>query len=190
MTKPTGGTRKVKPASGTRLQKYQTFLNEIGMEDVNKELSYFSKRSGGYVITMVGRRNNDEEMEVARAMADDGLLVVLTPEGGIRFRTNKTKKGGYHYADGLVNGLTYEQKTKRPQGTNTKNLVNAIDNALQHAKDKQVQVPLIYDRYGKFHREHIEAGLAQFEDNFGYRFKAILVVDKDGNVHEHQHNKK
>lgn len=194
MAKASGNTRTVRPTSGTRTQNYQIYKNEIAMSDVDASQSYFSIKSGGYVIAMKEEKKKQrsaEEKEVAEAMADAGFIVVLTPEGGVKFRSGKSKKkvGDYVYCDGLVNGHTYEQATKKPQSTERQNLINAVDNAIQHAQDKNAQIPLIYDRYGRFHKEHIEAGLKQFEENSSYRFKALLVVDQYGNVWEHQHNK-
>lgn len=197
MAKASGNTRTVRPTSGTRTQNYQVYKNEIAMSDVDALQSYFAKKSGGYVIAMKQgkdkngktKKRSDEEIEAARAMANDGLIVVMTPEGGVKFRSGKSKKGDYVYCDGLINGSSYEQKTPAPQSSVEKNLVNSVDNALQHARDKNARIPLIYDRYGRFHKENIEDGLTQFEENSSYRFKAILVVDKHGNVWEHQHNK-
>lgn len=192
MAKASGGTRLIRPTSGTRTQNYQIFKNEMGMSDIDKSQSYFSKNKGGYVIGMKGRKFDKAEFEVAKAMADDGLVVVLTPEGGVKFRNGKSKRkeGDFVYADGLINGATYEQQTKNPQKNTYENLVNAIDGALQHARDKNAKIPVIYDRYGKFHREHIEAGLRKFEEYFPkHKFKAVLVVDKNQKVYEHHHNK-
>lgn len=189
MAKASGGTRYVRPTSHTRTENYLVYKRELSLPDIDPSQSYFSKKKGGCVLAMKGRKYDPSEAEAAKAMADDGLLVVLTPEGDVKFRTGKSKKGGYTYADGLVNGYTYEQKTVNPQGDSNKRLVNSIDSALQHARDKSAKIPLIYDRHGKFHREHIEAGLHQFESNSSYRFNAILVVDRNGKVYEHLHNK-
>lgn len=189
MAKSSGGTRVVRPTSGTRTENYKIFQNEMAMSDVNSNQSYFSKKSGGYVIGMQGRKSDEAEFEAAKAMADDGMLVVMTPEGGVKFRSGKTKKGDYVYADGLVNGYSYEQQTKNPTAFDSESLSKSVDGALKHARDKHAQIPLIYDRYGKFHRGDIENGLKRFEDRSSYRFKAIIVVDKKGNVWEHTHNK-
>lgn len=192
MAKVSGNTRTIHPTSGTRTQNYQVYKNEIAMSDVDASQSYFSKKSGGYVIAMnedKRKQRSPEELEVAHAMANAGYAVILTPDGGVKFRSGKSKKGDYVYCDGLINGYSYEQKTPAPQSSTERNLLNSVDNAIQHARDKNAQMPLIYDRYGRFHKEHIEAGLKQFEDNSSYRFKAILVVDQYGNIYEHQHNK-
>lgn len=190
MPKASGNTRTIRPTSGPRTQNYLVFKYETAMSDIDASKSYFSKKSGGYVLTMTGSTHSDDEIAVAKAMANDGLLVVLTPEGGVKFRSGKSKKKeeDYVYADGLVNGYTYEQQTKNPQLGTKQNLTNAIDSALQHARNKNAQIPLIYDKNGKFHRDDIENGLKQFEENASYRFKAVLVVDKNGNVWEHQHH--
>lgn len=189
MAKSSGGTRVIRPSSETRSSNYKTFQREVFLAEVDASQSYFSKEKGGYVIGMKGRKHDDAEFEAAKAMADDGLLVVLTPEGGVKFRTGQSKKGGYTYADGLVNGHTYEQQTKMPSKSDYESLTKSIDSALKHAYEKRAQIPLIYDRYGSFNREHIEAGLKRFEERNRFRFKAILVVDKNGKLYEHQHNK-
>lgn len=191
MAKGNGGTRTVRPTSNTRTENYKVFQREMSLADVASSQSYFSHKKGGYVIAMKGRKYDAAESEAAKAMADDGLLVVLTPEGGVKFRTGKSKKkgGDYVYADGLVNGFTFEQQTKSPQKQTYENLVNSVDSALQHARDKNAQVPLIYDRNGSYHREHIEAGIAKFERFYpNTKFKAILVVNKHGRVYNHNHN--
>ena len=189
MAKGSGGTRIVTPTLNTRAYNYSVYRRELHLSDVDPDQSYFSHKKGGYVIAMKGRKYDAAEAEAARAMADDGLIVTLTPEGGVKFRTGKTKKGDYVYADGLVNGFSYEQQTKKPTKTDSESLVKSVDQALKHAYRKQAQVPLIYDRFGSFHRNHIEEGLKRFEQMSRYRFKAILVVDKHGKVWEHQHNK-
>lgn len=188
MAKSSGGTRMVRPTSNTRTQNYQVYRNDLKSPDVNAAESYFSKAKGGYVIAMNGSKHSSEEHDAARAMADDGLIVTLTPEGGVQFRTGKNKDGGYTYADGLVKGWTYEQATKHPKKLDAQSLAKSVDGALKHAYDKRAQIPLIYDKYGVFHRQNIEDGLKRFEERNKYRFKAILVVDQKGNVWEHRHN--
>lgn len=189
MAKASGGTRYVRPTSNTRTENYLVYKRELSLPDIDPSQSYFSKKKGGYVLAMKGRKYDPSEAEAAKAMADDGLLVVLTPEGGVKFRTGKSKKGGYTYADGLVNGYTYEQQTKQPEAMDYDSLVKSIDGALKHAYKKKAHIPLIYDRYGHFHREHVEAGLRRFETRSKYRFRAILVVNQKGELYEHQHNK-
>lgn len=192
MAKASGGTRAAKPTKLSVSKSRSIYKYEISMPDIEGKRSYFSEKSGGYMLFMKGRKFDTFEDETARAMADAGFFVVLTPEGGVKFRTAKSKKkeGDYVYSDGLVQGFTYEQQTKKPINKNFQNLVNSVDNALQHAKNKGAQIPLIYDKYASYHREHIEAGIEQFENNCSYRFKAILVVDSKKNVWQHIHNKK
>ena len=127
-------------------------------------------------------------MFVAKAMANDGLSVKITPEGKVEFSTGEWG-GNPVYADGLVNGHTYEQATKTPTSRSDDALRNAADQAIKHAYDKRDSIPLIYDKFGKLHRSDIEAGIKRFEDKMeSHRFKAILVVDRHGNIWEHRHN--
>ena len=49
---------------------------------------------------------------------------------------------------------------------------------------------LIYDRYGKMHRNDIENGMSKYKKyDKTNKIKAVLVVDKNGNLYEHQFDK-
>ena len=189
MPKASGNTRVVRPTSKTRTQSYKDYIDGISSGLYDVELSKFYKTKGGFLLVSKERKYDDNEYKAAEAMAKDGLIVKLTPEGKIEFSTGRTNNGDPVYADGLVNGYSYEQQTKNPLNSDKESLEKSVDGAIKHAYDKRAEIPLIYDRYARFHRDDIEAGLKRFEERNQYRFKAILVVDKHGNVWEHRHNK-
>ena len=68
----------------------------------------FTAESGGSVLVYKGRTPDADEMFTAKAMANDGLSVKITPEGKVEFSTGINPKGNPVYADGLVDGFTYE----------------------------------------------------------------------------------
>lgn len=189
MAKASGGTRKVRPASGSVEYNRGVFDYETSMTDVVKVESYFSEKSGGYLLAMDGHNFDAIEREAFRRLADNGFLVVATPEGGKTFISGINDKGKATYSDGLAMGNVFELKSPSPQSNASDHLDNSIKKALNHARSKNAQVPVIYDRNGIYHRDYIERGLADYESKFSYEFKAILVIDKNGRVWEHQHNK-
>lgn len=188
MAKASGSTRTITSGVTSVAAAHSEYVKEMGSGRYDVSQSYFSEESGGSVLVYKGRTPDVDEMFAAKAMANDGLTVKITPEGKIEFSTGEWG-GNPVYADGLVNGHTYEQATKTPTSRSDDALRNAADQAIKHAYDKGAKVALIYDKAGSFHREHIEAGLRKFEmHNKSWRFKAILVVDQHGNLWEHQHN--
>lgn len=138
-----------------------------------------------------GRKTSSEEYEAAEAMARDGISVVLTAEYGARNATGISSKGQLKFPDGRLSRqrLSYEQRT--PTKVHDKGAYVTINKALEHAKQKNVDVAVIYDKYGLFHRGDISAGIKTYEcfKTNNHRFKAIIVIDKNGGVHEHGHFK-
>lgn len=189
MAKASGGTRKVRPTSGSVEHNRGVFDYETSMPDVVKVDSYFSEKSGGYLLAMNNHNFDAIEKEAFKHLADNGFMIVATPEGGKTFISNNNDRGKATYADGLVMGDVFELKSPSPQSNATNSLDNSIKKALNHARSKNAQVPVIYDRNGIYHRDNIERGLSDYEKKFSYEFKAILVIDKNGRVWEHQHNK-
>lgn len=137
---------------------------------------------------MKGHAFNGVEREAMMHLADAGFAIVATPEGGKSFITAVNNKGTPLYSDGLVMGNVFELKSPNPTETHQIALDNSVKKALNHAKNKGANVAVIYDRDGAYHKDNIERGLVDYESKSEYRFNAILVIDKNGNVWEHQHN--
>ena len=131
---------------------------------------YFSEKGGGYYVVEQSKyKHKPEEIEAAKHLADAGYKVTLMNEQG----TVKTP-------DGKVFTATYEQRT--PTGS--------IKYALDHAKEKNADVAVIYDKYNSYHRQDIYDGINKFEQHSSYRFDRILVIESKGNVHIHKHGEK
>lgn len=189
MAKASGSTRTITSGVTSVAAAHSEYVKEMGSGRYDLSQSYFSEESGGSVLVYKGRTPDADEMFAAKAMANDGLTVKITPEGKIEFSSGLNPKDNPVYADGLVNGFTYEQSSKNPTPPDIETRTKAADRALKHAYDKRASIPLIYDKFGKFHRSDIEAGIKRFEDKMkSHRFKTILVVDRRGNVWEHRHN--
>ncbi len=86
-------------------------------------------------------------------------------------------------------GNVFELKSPSPKQSKSEALDNSIKKALNHARKKGADIAVVYDKNGLYHRDNIERGLLDYEGKDQYRFMAILVLDKNGNVWEHTHNK-
>lgn len=150
--------------------------------DIDTVHSYFSEKTGAYVIAYKGRNVNtaDVEQEAAKILADNGYVVEMTPESGDLYITNYVK-GKSKYADGKISSILYEQKTPRPT---TDDLASSVNNALEHAMSKKADVAVIYDKYASYHRNNIGDGIERFSKNHAYKFKGIITINARGEIHE------
>ena len=179
--------------------RYNELLSKLNA-DVSK--SYFSDKTGAWVIFQKGHNHSskdkdaDAEIEAAKALADAGIDIILTPEGNgyEMYATNvKMKKDGaliYKYAEGKMSTLTFEQKTP----TNIeREAASSVRMAINHANSKKASIALIYDKHALFHREDIENGMRLYQAKYHAwetkGVKAVMVVNSKGQVYEHQFDK-
>lgn len=189
MSKSSGGTRVIRPTSGTKSYNRNVFEYETAMEDVDEKKSYFSEKTGAYSLVMKGHILTKEEREVAEILADNGYISVWTPEGGKLFVAKISgRKGTPKYLDGYISGVTFDQKTPNPERMTKDDLDKSVVKALEHAVLKDGDVALIYDRYGVFHRENIADGIARFETLNTKRLKAIVVINSKKEIYEWYHD--
>lgn len=170
MAKTAGGVRTYKQGSST----YRKRQAEVeAMRSSGRYSSVELGKGGGYVaIEKSTARHKPEELEAARILADKGYKVTLKDEGG-QVRT----------PDGYLFSASFEQRTPTKDGANT------IRNALYHARNKGADVAVIYSRNHAFTRGSVENGIKLYEQSHDYKFKRIIVVADNGNVHRYRHNK-
>ncbi len=193
MAKTYGGIRNV---GVVKISDYAInramFDMELASGKYDIEKSYFSD-TGAYVLFEKGHRYHADEIDVAIALADNGIIVKMTSEGGATNITALTTKGTNKYSEGKlgIEELTYEQATREKQ-PEPGDAYKAVNNAIEHAKKKGADVAVIYDKHGYFHRGDIQAGITKYESHKSntHRFKAILVVSQDHHVFEWTHDKK
>lgn len=53
---------------------------------------------------------------------------------------------------------------------------------------KGVKIPVIYDKNRLYNKTMIDEGIKLYERLNKIRFKEIIVVSANGNVHRHKHN--
>lgn len=185
MSKASCSTRIVNPSTKSRLETISDFNAAMNSGQYDKGFSYLPEKGSGSMLYQIGHNYHIEEIEVGRALANKGYRVVLTPEGIEAYATAFKKDGTPKYAEGSISGILYDQKTAE---SNLTNAVNNVDHAIKHAIEKNAEIALIYDRYGKIHRGDIEKGMQkykQFQPHKYEQIKAVLVVDKNRNLYEH-----
>ena len=170
MAKTAGGVRTYRQGSST----YRKRQAEVAaMRASGRYSSVEMGKGGGWLaIEKSTARHKPEELEVARILADKGYKVTLKDEGG-QVRT----------PDGYLFSASFEQRTPTKDGANT------IRNALYHARNKGADVAVIYSRNHAFTRGSVENGIKLYEQSHDYKFKRIIVVADNGNVHRYRHNK-
>lgn len=190
--KSVGGIRNISTViEGDYARHAADFRGALATGKYDIENSYLSN-TGAYVLFEKGHKYHAEEIEAARAMADHGIIVKLTSEGGKDNITAKNCKGNDKYSEGRVGieELTYEQSTRdiKPKVGDAH---KAVNKALEHAKKKGSEVAVIYDRHGYFHRDNIQSGIKEYEKHPSnrHRFKSILVISQDRRVYEWTHTK-
>lgn len=183
MGKASGSTRIVNPSTESRQETVAGFNAAMASGKYDRELSYLPDHGSGSMLYQFGHNYHIEEIEAGRALADNGYRVVLTPEGIVAYATAFKRDGTPKYAEGTISEMVYDQRTT---ASNVQNVVNNVDNAIVHAREKGASIALLYDRYGKMHRGDIEAGMQKYKA-FAKQddIKAVLVVSKDGKVYEH-----
>ena len=170
MAKTAGGVRTYRQGTSTYLKRFE----EVGRLRMSGRYSSVEMGKGGgwLAIEKSTARHKPEELEAARILADKGYKVTLKDEGG-QVKT----------PDGYLFSASFEQRTPTKDGANT------IRNALYHARNKGADVAVIYSRNHAFTRGSVENGIKLYEQSHDYKFKRIIVVADNGNVHRYKHNK-
>ena len=170
MAKISGGVRILK--SGSR--QYTAREREVMEMQASGKYSsvILSKKGGGYVAVENGKaKHKPEELEAARFLADKGYKVTLKDETG-QIKT----------PDGYLFKASFEQRT--PEGSSARN----FRFALEHARNKVVDIPVVYMKYNRHTKQSVVEGLKEYEAFNSYRFKQIVIITPDGRIHRHKHN--
>lgn len=190
MAKNEGGTRLVSRVDANDYDANEAEFNgalATGKYEVDK--CYMSP-SGAYVLYEKDHAYHVEEMEAAKALADAGIIVELGKEGDPSLATATDAYGNSKFSEGTlsIEKLTFEQSTRTKPA---KDAERAVKKALEHCKEKGSDVAVIYDKAGAFHKADIAKGITKYESfrTNTHRFKAILVIDSKGQVHEWKHDK-
>ena len=125
----------------------------------------------GAFFAYKGKQKEDHEMEVGRVCAENGLTLILEPEGNTFVRLPSGARIIVSSLDGTIEGVTQEimaLKSERPSG---EKVLEGIEHSLKQTKqlprsyDKQAQVAITVAPIGsKFTKEHIDEGVRLYRE--------------------------
>lgn len=174
MAKTSGGVRNVSKGSTAHKNR----INEVNMMKASGNYSAVKMFNTGWVaIEKSNRKHSRPEVEAAIHLARKGYKVTLIDEGG------QLKS-----PDGKIFNFVYEQRTPK-DALGSKGVQKSIEHARKKVTaDQNIDVALIYDKYRRFNRKDVEEGIVLYEMYNRHRFKKIIIVSSNGNIHIHKHN--
>lgn len=181
MAKGSGSLLKRIPVSTQTLYDIFYTLLYSGNYDVAK--SFVNEQSGAFYLQAKEREPDENEKIAAMYFVERGISITITPEGDMRYATALKPNGTPKFSDGLATIYTYEQKTIEKSA---EKIVNNYKKGIQHAVEKRAEIALIFDRYGKGHREQVEQAMQEYIlPSWGKLPKRVIVMNKDGDFFEH-----
>ena len=180
----TPNTKAIKASSA----KYIKVL-ESGLYD--KELSFFDKNTGGYLLYSKNRKMDNMEYNAATFMAMKGKHITMTPEGVEGYELI-VSIGKPKYGDGRIGITSYEQRS--PKAANEATARKTVENAINHARKKGATIAVLFDYSRSFKVQDIKHGAEHYERNHAetkyQSVKSFIVVSGSGNIHEWELYKK
>ena len=180
----TTNTKAIKASS----TKYIKAL-ESGLYD--KELSFFDKNTGGYLLYSKNRKMDNMEYNAATFMNMKGKQITMTPEGVEGYELI-VSNGKTKYGDGRIGITSYEQRS--PKAANEATARKTVENAINHARKKGATIAVLFDYSRSFKVQDIKHGAEHYERNHAetkyQSVKSFIVVSGSGNIHEWELYKK
>lgn len=162
---------------------------ESGLYD--KELSFFDKNTGGYLLYSKNRKMDNMEYNAATFMVVKGKQITMTPEGGEGYELI-IANGKPKYGDGRIGITSYEQRS--PKAANEATARKTVENAINHARKKGATIAVLFDYSRSFKVQDIKHGAEHYERNHAetkyQSVKSFIVVSGSGNIHEWELYKK
>lgn len=137
MVKSSGGVRNVPVGSSA----YNNRLAEVAAMRASGRYSSveMSENGTGWIAIEKGKaKHKPEEIEAARHLANKGYKITLGDE-----------TGSVTVPDGKLFSATFEQKTPEAGGS------KGINKALEHAKKKDADIAVIYDKHRTYNRNEV-----------------------------------
>lgn len=180
-----GTTKNVTPNTKAIKASSAKYIKELESGLYDKELSFFDKSTGGYLLYSKNRKMDNMEYNAATYLAIKGYQVKMTPEGSGKYAL-AIVKGKSRYGDGFISLTSYEQRSSTP--INDATARKTVENAINHARKKGANIAVLFDYNKAFKLSDITHGTKHYED--AYRdakhssVKTLIVVSGRGNVHE------
>lgn len=174
----TPNTKAIKASSAKYIKALESGLYE-------KELSFFDKNTGGYLLYSKNRKMDNMEYNAATFMAIKGKQITMTPEGVEGYELIITN-GKSKYGDGRIGVTSYEQRS--PKAANEATARKTVENAINHARKKGATIAVLFDYNRSFKVQDIKHGAEHYERNHTetkyQSVKSFIVISGSGNIHE------
>ena len=180
-----GTTRDVSPTTKSINASHAKYLKELDSGLYDKQLSFFDKNTGGYLLYSNQRKMDNMEYNAATFMAIKGKQITMTPEGVDGYELIIVN-GKPRFGDGKIGITSYEQRS--PKAANEATARKTVENAINHARKKGATIAVLFDYSRSFKIQDIKHGAEHFEKNYTdakyQSVKSLIVVSGSGNVHE------
>lgn len=186
-----GTTKSVTPTTKAIKASHEKYLRQLESGAYDRELSFFDKNTGGYLLYSSQRKMDNMEYNAATFMAMKGMQITMTPEGRDGYALTVVN-GKPKYGDGKVSITSYEQRS--PKAISEATARKTVENAINHARKKGAEIAVVFDYSRSFKVQDIKHGAEHYERNHAdtkYKsVKTVIVVSGSGNVHEWELYKK
>lgn len=180
-----GTTKNVTPNTKAIKASSAKYINALESGLYDKELSFFDKNTGGYLLYSKNRKMDNMEYNAATFMAVKGKQITMTPEGGEGYELI-ISNGKPKYGDGRIGITSYEQRS--PKAANEATARKTVENAINHARKKGATIAVLFDYSRSFKVQDIKHGAEHYERNHTdtkyQSVKSFIVVSGSGNIHE------
>ena len=174
----TPNTKAIKASSAKYIKVLESGLYE-------KELSFFDKNTGGYLLYSKNRKMDNMEYNAATFMTMKGKQITMTPEGVEGYELI-VSNGKAKYGDGRIGITSYEQRSSK--AANEATARKTVENAINHARKKGATIAVLFDYSRSFKVQDIKHGAEHYERNHTetkyQSVKSFIVVSGSGNIHE------
>ena len=186
-----GTTKSITPNTKAIKASNAKYIKAIESGLYDKEISFFDKNTGGYLLYSKNRKMDNMEYNAATFMAVKGKQITMTPEGGEGYELI-IANGKPKYGDGRIGITSYEQRS--PKAANEATARKTVENAINHARKKGATIAVLFDYSRSFKVQDIKHGAEHYEMNHAetkyQSVKSFIVVSGSGNIHEWELYKK
>ena len=180
-----GTTKNVTPNTKAIKASSTKYIKALESGLYDKELSFFDKNTGGYLLYSKNRKMDNMEYNAATFMAVKGKQITMTPEG-VKGYELIVANGKPKYGDGRIGITSYEQRS--PKAANEATARKTVENAINHARKKGATIAVLFDYSRSFNVQDIKHGAEHYERNHTetkyQSVKSFIVVSGSGNIHE------
>lgn len=186
-----GTTKSITPNTKAIKASNAKYIKALESGLYDKELSFFDKNTGGYLLYSKNRKMDNMEYNAATFMAIKGKQITMTPEGVEGYELI-IANGKPKYGDGMIGITSYEQRS--PNAANEATARKTVENAINHARKKGATIAVLFDYNRSFNVQDIKHGAEHYERNHTetkyQSVKSFIVVSGSGNIHEWELYKK